>query len=186
MKYLMGCLTLVAAVSLSGCKPTAAPVAENKVEKVSADESASTATKMKGVGKKSPDAVFDAIVDATKEDKENELLELIANDAETHEGWEGMVKVFSGDGGREEGVKQVFSAFRRGFGVDEPHKRFPAETEGDNAYIILLMADPFAKEKNQYTKYEFVKSGELWYYTKKTFGPIEDIDQEKYKWDRNE
>ena len=130
--------------------------------------------------------MFDAIVAAAKDDKEKDLLELIANNAEVHDKWEDMVKLFSGDGGREEGVKQVFSVMRRGFGVDEPHKRFPAEIEGDKALIILLMLDPFAKDKNQYSKYEFVKSGDLWYYTLKTFGPVEDIDQEKYKWDRSE
>ena len=140
---------------------------------------------MKGVGKKSPDAVFDALVKSMKDHDEKAYLALVAN-SEDHEAFGQMVDTFSADGGREKALKMVFGMAYSGTGVGGPHKRFDAEIDGDNAVLILLKPSPLEEKDTQYLKYEFTKSGDLWYYVKRSFGPVADIDQAKYKWDRGE
>jgi len=167
-KWTWTVIVLLAAGLVSGC-----------------DNGENGGTGMKGVGKESPDAVYDALVKTMKDQDEKAYLDLVAN-SEDHESFGQILDAYSADGGREKALKLAFGASYGGTGADGPHKRFDVEIDGDNAVLIILRPNPLEEKDTQYLKYKFTKSGDLWYYVERSFGPVADIDQAKYKWDRSE
>lgn len=180
---LIGVLFIAAVVSCdksgSDTGPNAPPAPQSGAETPPAPE-----TPTKTTGKQTPDEVLDAMIAAAKAGDEEAYFEVQTDDSDVAVNYEQLVEMLKGDGTREDGVKNFMATAADGFSTEESgYKRFPAEISGESAVILTLYPSPLFPDRVQYSRYDFVKSGELWYYKKKSLGKYGDLDAEKYPFD---